>query len=356
MADNVLITAGVGTSVSTEEITTLNGGAVSAQHVQRMVAALRTADGIASDLPGDTANGLDVDVTRLPALAAGTNNIGDVDILSIAAGDNNIGNVDIVTLPALVAGTANIGDVDVLTLPALPAGANVIGALTANQSVNQAQVAGTATSVNSGNKDAGTQRVVIATDQPTIPVSVAAATATYRGRVSTFRTPGRAGTAGQKIFALHNATASAVVVTINSITVDMVATVVKLVTVLPPAVRIYRVTVLPTNGTAGTKVARDTSLTSSASVTVFQDAQADGTSSASALTATLPAGNVLAGVFASRLITAAGFEPFDRETFLENAEVTLRALEGIVVMLDYPLATQNPITDMWLVTCEWDEV
>jgi hypothetical protein len=72
---------------------------------------------------GDAANGLDVDVTRLPALPAGTNNIGDVDILTIAAGDNNIGNVDIVTMPnvtigaAIPAGTNNIGDVDVLTLP-----------------------------------------------------------------------------------------------------------------------------------------------------------------------------------------------------------------------------------------------
>ena len=34
------------------------------------------------------------------AIPAGTNNIGDVDILTIAAGDNNIGNVDIVTVPA----------------------------------------------------------------------------------------------------------------------------------------------------------------------------------------------------------------------------------------------------------------
>jgi hypothetical protein len=31
---------------------------------------------------GDATNGLDVDVTRLPALPAGTNNIGDVDVLS----------------------------------------------------------------------------------------------------------------------------------------------------------------------------------------------------------------------------------------------------------------------------------
>lgn len=71
--------------------------------------------------------------------------IGDVDILSIAAGDNNIGNVDIVTLPALVAGTANIGDVDVLTIAAgdnnignvdiasaIPAGTNLIGAISAS--------------------------------------------------------------------------------------------------------------------------------------------------------------------------------------------------------------------------------
>lgn len=82
---------------------------------------------------GDVTNGMDVDVTRLPALPAGTNNIGDVDVLtlpalpagsnnigdvdvaSIAAGDNNIGNVDVLTLPALVAGTANIGDVDVVS-------------------------------------------------------------------------------------------------------------------------------------------------------------------------------------------------------------------------------------------------
>jgi hypothetical protein len=72
---------------------------------------------------GDATNGADVDVTRLPAIPAGTNNIGDVDILTIAAGDNNIGNVDIVTMPnvtigaAIPAGTNNIGDVDVLTLP-----------------------------------------------------------------------------------------------------------------------------------------------------------------------------------------------------------------------------------------------
>lgn len=36
---------------------------------------------------------------NIDVIAAGDNNIGNVDIASIAAGDNNIGNVDIVTVP-----------------------------------------------------------------------------------------------------------------------------------------------------------------------------------------------------------------------------------------------------------------
>ncbi len=90
-------------------------------------------------IPAGTNNIGDVDVLSLPAIPAGTNNIGDVDILSIAAGDNNIGNVDVLTMPtvavtgtfwqatqpisgtvtinAIPAGANNIGDVDVLTLP-----------------------------------------------------------------------------------------------------------------------------------------------------------------------------------------------------------------------------------------------
>jgi hypothetical protein len=103
---------------------------------------------------GDSTNGMlvnlgannDVTVTGTVTanLAAGSNNIGDVDVLSIAGGDNNIGNVDIVSVPSplsttghgtaaaahrvelptdgtgvvgLNAGTNNIGDVDVLTVP-----------------------------------------------------------------------------------------------------------------------------------------------------------------------------------------------------------------------------------------------
>lgn len=83
---------------------------------------------------------LPVDVKSLPALAAGNNNIGDVDVAtlpsntvagasSLPTGSNTIGNVGVVgtatvagtvavsSLPALPAGTNNIGDVDVLSLP-----------------------------------------------------------------------------------------------------------------------------------------------------------------------------------------------------------------------------------------------
>ena len=180
----------------------------------------------------------------------------------------------------------------------------------------------------------------------------------YRGRVATFRIPGRAGTAGQKLFSIHNATGSTIVAEVHKITIDLVQTVIKAVTVLPPVIRLWKVTVLPTNGTAATKVSEDSSSTAtSASVTVLQDASADGTSSATALTATLPAGTIVSEEFAPRLITAAGYEMFDRTEFMSDPleSVVLRPLEGLVVFLDYVLATQNPITDMWLVGARWEE-
>jgi len=77
-----------------------------------------TVDGavsIAAAIPAGTNNIGDVDVLSLPAIPAGNNNIGDVDIASIAAGNNNIGDVDIASIAA---GNNNIGNVDVETFPA----------------------------------------------------------------------------------------------------------------------------------------------------------------------------------------------------------------------------------------------
>lgn len=181
-------------------------------------------------------------------------------------------------------------------------------------------------------------------------------TITFDGRGATFRTPGRAGTTGQKIAALHNATGSTVLVNLNRINVDLAQTVIKAVTVLPPIIRVHRFTALPTGGTALPKVAMDTALASNASVTAWQDASADGTSSASALAVTISASNILTEEFAPRLITAAGYEMADRMGFFEGGpDVTLRPLEGVVVELAYTLATQNPTTDMWIVQIDWDE-
>ncbi len=178
---------------------------------------------------------------------------------------------------------------------------------------------------------------------------------TYEGRFSTFRMPGLAGTAGQKLCSIHNATGSTKIVRVNTVAVDLYQTAAKAVTVAPPIIRLHRVTVLPTGGTAGSKTGKDTNQSSSASITILQHASADGTSG-TAITATIPSGSVLVQEYAPRLITAAGYESADRITFFESTEgIILRALEGIVVELVYTLATQNPITDMWIGTIDWDE-
>lgn len=188
------------------------------------------------------------------------------------------------------------------------------------------------------------------------PLPVGSQVPVYRGRAGSFRIPGRAGTTGQKLISLHNATGSTVKVTVNKVFVDLLQTAVIAVTVIPPIVRVYLVTVLPTNGTACTKVALGGTGATSANVTALQDASADGTNSTTALTATLPAGAVLTQEFAPRLITAAGYEVEDRmEFFNGDATVSLGALQGIVVMLDYTVATANPITNFWIAGIDWSE-
>ncbi len=175
---------------------------------------------------------------------------------------------------------------------------------------------------------------------------------TYKGAVGSFRTPGLAGTTGQNLFAIHNATGSTVLVDVLSLNVSMYDTAVK--AVAPPIVRAWRFTAIPTGGAAVTKRGTDTAQTSNASVTVWQGASADGTGVA--LTVTRPAAQFISQIPASRALTLASAEP-DREQFLleKTGKVTLRALEGIAVFLDYTVATSNPATDMWQVDCVWEE-
>lgn len=104
-ASAVPVTANAGTNLNT-----------SALALETTATAIKTAvETIDNAIAG---NEMQVDVLTLPNVTLGA---------AIPAGTNNIGDVDVLTLPALPAGTNNIGDVDVLSLPALPAGSNAIG-------------------------------------------------------------------------------------------------------------------------------------------------------------------------------------------------------------------------------------
>lgn len=124
-------------------------------------------------IPTGTNNIGDVDVLTLPSLPTGSNAIGSITNTAfgisgaIPAGTNNIGDVDVLTLPAIPAGNNNIGDVDVLTLPA-------------NASVNLNQVAGVAISVGPGVAATNTQRVVLS-QESTYAAGTITKTATAAG-------------------------------------------------------------------------------------------------------------------------------------------------------------------------------
>lgn len=107
MADNLTTTTTVSTvpnntKIATREVTYSGDASSHIAPVGIVVFSGSDDAKTATDIPGDATNGLAVDVTRLPALPAGTNNIGDVDVL---------------TLPAIPAGSNNIGDVDIASAP-----------------------------------------------------------------------------------------------------------------------------------------------------------------------------------------------------------------------------------------------
>ncbi len=126
------------------------------------------------------ANTASITVGSLPALSAGSNTIGNVGIV---AGSALIGSVELVdsggtNKAAISAGGAVKVDGSAATQP-------ISGTVTANQggswtvtatiqsnaSINVAQIAGTTTDTNTGNASAGTQRVVLASNQPALPAS-----------------------------------------------------------------------------------------------------------------------------------------------------------------------------------------
>lgn len=173
----------------------------------------------------------------------------------------------------------------------------------------------------------------------------------YQGRAATFRIAGIAGTTGHKLLSIHNATGSTVVVEIQKIFIDTMSTAAKVVA--PAIARLHRVTVLPTGGTACPKVPVDSSLTSNASVTVLQAASSETV--ASTITATIPASSILTQQHLPRALTLVGYEMSDRIEMCEDDPITLRALEGIVLNLDYSVATASATTDVYIAGVYWEE-
>lgn len=113
MADNVLVTPGVGDTIGADEVTDGTLGSVKIGYVKIMDGTLGGTDKAAvgpGGLAVDLGSNNDVTVTSgtittvgavtaiTNALPAGNNNIGDVDIASIAAGNNNIGDVDVASV------------------------------------------------------------------------------------------------------------------------------------------------------------------------------------------------------------------------------------------------------------------
>jgi hypothetical protein len=116
MSDNIAISAGVGTTVAADEVTDGTLGSCKVQYVKLMDGTL---DGTTKAAVGS--NGLACDIK---AIAAGTNLIGKVGVDQTTPGTTN--------------------------------------------AVSLAQIGTTTVDANSGNKSAGTLRVVLATDQPAL--------------------------------------------------------------------------------------------------------------------------------------------------------------------------------------------
>lgn len=141
MSDNVTFqataaTPPTGTVVSTEEATTLNGGAVTAQQVQRILLALRTGDGVVIDLPGDETNGLKVQGTLTISAGAATAANQATEITGLSSIDGHVDGIEasLTSIDSKIT-AVNTGAV-VVSSSALPAGA----ASAANQATSNASL------------------------------------------------------------------------------------------------------------------------------------------------------------------------------------------------------------------------
>jgi hypothetical protein len=183
---------------------------------------------------------------------------------------------------------------------------------------------------------------------------------TYEGRTSTFRIPGRGGngqaaSGDQPLFSIFNASGSSVLVDITNMVVSRVDTATSATYTI---VRFIKTTSASTGGNTTTKVSKDRGQTSSASVTVLQDASADGTSSATALAATIAYTNAQDIIFPDILYSGANmvscnlFETYNKG----RTPITLQPSEGLVAVVTWTTAdANNSASANWLVSCDWTE-
>ena len=111
------------------------------------------------------------------ALPVGANTIGNVNIVgtvpvSATALPLPTGASTEATLSALNSKVTSVNTGAVTISTALPTGTNIIGALTANQSVNHSQINGVTPATGNGVSGTGTQRVNISSDNTAFPVNV----------------------------------------------------------------------------------------------------------------------------------------------------------------------------------------
>lgn len=188
---NPVIDGGVASAAAPTSVSA-DGDAVQAWYLRNGAqATVLTAAGAL--VGGDATNGLDVDVTRMndggnsitvdnggtfatqATIAAGATNIAKAEDVASADADVGVPAMAIrQSSPANTSGTN--GDWEALQMnagrlwtsatidAALPAGSNVIGALTANQSVNVAQINGVTPLMGAGATGTGSPRVTLATD------------------------------------------------------------------------------------------------------------------------------------------------------------------------------------------------
>ncbi len=193
MGDDISIrdATGATVAVSTEEVTTLNGaGSQPAQHVQRMLLSIVSGTA-ATDLPADGTNGLSVRVTNasIPVTDGGGSLTVDGTVAVTDGGgsitvDGSVGVSSALSSPvgvrlsdgtsalATTSSELHVRDATARSaLAAIQTAVELIDNIVSGAGINQTQVAGTAVAVNTGNASAGTQRVVLATDQPAVAVS-----------------------------------------------------------------------------------------------------------------------------------------------------------------------------------------